>query len=233
MRDQVAATRGQVSSATPCRTDNASAHGREAARASAVRASSPGWCDGGDGGVKIRVVAQFSGRSRRSPPDCPPQRARSSRLLPHPWIKRERLRAADADSAKVPMNRIQQIVPLRRHDDRGHIQHRRAPLAKPLRAVTHACALRWLDPPSARWSAAVLNGHRVRNLDAEVHELELQGVIAQMNERLDGRQRQRRRGVHNRLAGSIPAPARESCPFPAKRGARVPRLGNAVGGQQR
>ena len=79
----------------------------------------------------------------------------------------------------------------------------------------------------------MLDGNRIRNLDAEIHKLDVQRVVAEVNERLDCRKRQRRRGIDNDVARSIPAAAGEARPFSTKGGARASGLDDAIGSQQR
>ena len=130
------------------------------------------------------------------------------------------------------MLRVQQVVALRRHDGRGYFEHCRAPAPQPGGAVAHARLLRRLGAPASRRLPTLLHLHRVRDLDAKRDEGNVQPIFADMNKRLDGRQRQRGRRIDGRIARPVPTPAGEAGAVPAECCACVARLDDAMGDGQ-
>ena len=153
-------------------------------------------------------------------------------LLPHPRIERKGARPPDADPAEIRMQRVQQVVALRRHDRRGHFERSHAAAPQPGRAVAHARLLRGLVAPAGRGAPAVLYLHRVRDLDPKRDEGDVQPVFAQMDEGLHRRQRQRRRRVDDRIARPVPTPAGDARSLATEGRMRVARLDDAMGDGQ-
>ncbi len=76
------------------------------------------------------------------------------------------------------------------------------------------------------------NGNGIRNFNLEICKLDVQSVVAQMDERFDYGQRKRSGRINDGLAWPIPSPTGLSGSLTAESGSRVTSLYDAERGRQ-